>query len=156
MNDAPPAKSPPLSKIVPGPPDLRHYPTHQLIAWQPRGTLDDRLLDAIAEWLCAIEKVSLPFKRYIDFSQLTDISLRTRHVLDFARQRADEFRGIHPVRSAIFAADWVAFGIASLYETLMANTPIRVRAFRDRLGAAEWLEVPAEILNLDDQPAARP
>ena len=141
---------------MPGPPDLRHYPAHQLVAWQPQGTLDDRLLDAIAEWLCAIEKASLPFKRYVDFSRLSDISLRTRHVLDFARKRAEDFRGVHPVRSAIFAEDWVGFGIAGLYETLMANTPIRVRAFRDRLGAAEWLEVPVEILKLADQPNARP
>ena len=150
------AHSRPQSKILPGPADLRHYPAHHLVAWQPRGVLDDRLLDDIAEWLVAIEKVSLPFKRYIDLSQLTNISLRTRHVLDFARKRAEQFRGTKPVQSAVFSDDWVGYGIATLYESLMANTLIKVRAFRDRLGAAEWLEVPAAILNLDDRPAERP
>ena len=153
MNDTP---TRPLSKIIPGPSELRHYPANQLVAWRPKGVLDDRLLDDIAKWLSTIEKVSLPFKRYIDFTQLTVISLRTRHVLDFARKRAEEFRGVHPVRCAIFSEDLVGFGIANLYENLMANTPIQVRAFRDRLGAAEWLGVPEEILSLDDQPAVRP
>jgi hypothetical protein len=34
---------------------MRHYPAHDLLAWQPQGVLDDRLLDEIWEWLSAIE-----------------------------------------------------------------------------------------------------
>src|SRR5580765_7931890 len=93
----------PASRIIPGPADLRHYPAHNLVAWQPQGVLDDRLLDEIGEWLCAIEKASAPFKRYIDLSRLTGISVRTRHVFDFAQKRADQFAGITPVRSALFS-----------------------------------------------------
>jgi hypothetical protein len=43
--------------------------------------------------------------------------------------------------------------MARLYEELMAETPIDVRAFRDRAQAAVWLGVPAEILKLEDNPA---
>jgi len=39
-----------------------------------------------------------------------------------------------------------------LYESLMENTQIRARAFRDREGAAKWLEIPVEVLMLKDQP----
>ena len=143
----------PESKIIPGPSYLRHYAAHNLVVWRPEGILDDALLDAIAEWIVTIEKVSLPFKRFIDFSRLTIISVRTRHVFDFAQKRAEQFTGIAPVRTALFSDDWVAFGIARLYESLMEGTPIEARAFRDRHGAAAWLSVPENILIADDNPA---
>lgn len=139
-----------VSKNLPGPPFLRHYPAHQLVAWQPQGTLDDLLLDQIAEWLVAIEKAALPFKRFVDLSQLTKVAVRTRHLFEFARKRA----GVEPVRAALFCEDWVGFGIACLYESLMKDTLIKVRTFRDRARAAEWLGVPVEILMLKDEPPA--
>jgi hypothetical protein len=142
----------PASRIMPGPADLRQYPAHNLVAWQPQGVLDDQLLDEIGEWLCAIEKASAPFKRFVDFSRLTNVAVRTKHVFKFARKRAEQFAGVPPVKSALFSDDWVSFGIALLYESLMKETPIEAQAFRDRAKAAVWLGVPAEILKLEDKP----
>src|SRR6478736_701409 len=142
----------PASKIIPGPADLLHYPAHNLVAWQPQGVLDDQLLDEIGEWLCHIEKASAPFKRFVDFSRLTSVAVRTKHVFAFARKRAKQFAGVTPVKSALFSDDWVSFGIALLYESLMKETPIEAQAFRDRAKAAVWLGVPAEILKLEDKP----
>jgi len=141
-----------ISKALSGPPFLRHYPAHRLVAWQPQDTLDDLMLDQIAEWLVDIERVSLPFKRFVDFSQLTTIAVRIRHVFEFARKRTEQFTGVEPVRTALFCDDWVGFGIARLYESLMENTPIEARAFRDLPSAAEWLGIPAEVLTLKDEP----
>ena len=146
------SESLPASRIMPGPADLRHYPAHDLVAWQPQGVLDDQLLDEIGEWLCDIEKVSAPLKRFVDLSRLTSVAVRTKHVFAFARKRAEQFAGITPVKSALFSEDWVGFGIARLYESLMKETPIDARAFRDRANAAVWLDVPAEILKLEDKP----
>jgi hypothetical protein len=143
----------PASRIVPEMAHLRHYPAHDLVAWQPQGVLDDHLLDEIGEWLCNIEKVSAPEKRFVDFSRLTEVAVRTSHVFAFARKRAEQFAGVTPVKSALFSEDWVGFGIALLYENLMKETPIDARAFRDRATAAVWLGVPAEILKLEDKPA---
>jgi hypothetical protein len=143
-----------ISKALPGPPFLRYYPVHRLVAWQPHGTLDDFILDQIAEWLVDIEKASLPFKRFIDLSQLTAVAVRTRHVFEFARKRAEQFTGIEPVRTALFCEDWVGFGIALLYESLMKNTLIEARAFRDLARAADWLSVPIHVLTLKDEPAS--
>jgi len=140
-------------RIIPGPADLRQYPAHDLVAWQPQGVLDDHLLDEIGEWLCNIEKVSAPVKRFVDFSRLTEVAVRTSHVFEFARKRAEQFAGVTPVKSALFSEDWVGFGIARMYESLMKGTPIDARAFRDRVTAAIWLDVPAEILKLEDTPA---
>jgi len=131
---------------------LRQYPAHNLVAWQPQGVLDDQLLDEIGEWLCDIEKASAPLKRFVDFSRLTEVAVRTNHVFAFARKRAEQFAGLTPVKSALFSEDWVCFGIALLYQTLMRETPIDARAFRDRVTAAVWLDVPAEILKLEDKP----
>ena len=39
----------------------------------------------------------------------------------------------------------LSVGIALLYESLMENTPIQARAFRELAKAAEWLNVPVEI-----------
>ena len=140
----------PASRIIPEPAHLRQYPAHDLIAWQPQGVLDDDLLDEIGEWLCAIEKASAPFKRFVDFSRLTSVAVRTKHVFNLARKRAEQVGGGTPVKSALFSEDWVGFGIALLYESLMKQTSLDARAFRDRATAAIWLGVPAEILKLDE------
>src|SRR6185312_12047378 len=142
----------PASRILPGPAHLWQYPAHNLVAWQPQGVLDDRLLDEIGEWLCAIEETSPPSKRFVDLSRLTMVAVRTSHVFKFAKKRAERFAGVTPVKSALFSEDWVGFGIARLYESLMKETPIEARAFRDRANAAVWLDVPAQILKLEDKP----
>jgi hypothetical protein len=125
------------------------------VAWQPQGVLDDDLLDEIGEWLCATEEASAPFKRFVDFSRLTRVAVRTKHAFNFARKRAEQFAGVTPVKSALFSEDWVRFGIALLYESLMKETSIDARAFRDRASAAVWLGVPAEVLKLEDRPGPR-
>jgi len=142
-----------ISRSVPGPDFLRYYPAHRLMTWQPQGTLDDLMIDQIAEWLVDIERASLPFKRFVDLSQLTTVAVRTRHVFKVARRRAEQFTGVEPVRTALFSGDWVAFGIALLYESLMENTLIEARAFRDLATAAEWLAIPIDVLTLKDEPA---
>jgi hypothetical protein len=139
----------PASAIIPEPAHLWQYPAHDLIAWQPQGVLDDRLLDEIAEWLCAVEEKLVLSKRFVDLSQLTMVAVRTSHVFRFARKRAEQFAGVTPVKSALFSEDWVGFGIARLYESLMKETLIEARAFRDRSTAAVWLGVPAEIVKLE-------
>jgi len=142
-----------ISTSLPGPDFLRYYPAYRLIAWQPQGTLDDLMLDQIADWLVDIEKVFPPFKRFIDFSQLTYVAVRTSHVFKVARRRAQQFAGVWPVRTALFSDEWVAFGIASTYESLMKDTLIEARAFRYLATAADWLAVPVDVLTLKDKPA---
>ena len=144
----------PASTVVPEPAHLWQYPAHDLVAWQPQGVLDDQLLDEIGEWLCHIEKVLVPFNRFVDLSRLTMVAVRTSHVFEVARKRAEQFAGVTPVKSALFSEDWIGFGIACMYEGLMKETAmIDARAFRDRAEAAAWLGVPAEDLKLEDVPA---
>ncbi len=147
------AESLPASRIMPRPADLRHHPDHNLVGWQPQGVLDDDLLEEIGEWLCHIEKAAVPFNRFVDFSRLTSVAVRTKQVFAFAQKRAEQYAGLTRVKSALFSEDWVGFGIALLYENLMKGTPIDARAFLDLETAAAWLGVPAKILKLADKPA---
>jgi len=127
----------PVPRVLPGPAHLWQYPAHDLVAWQPQGVLDDDLLDEIGEWLCTFEEASAaPIKRFVDFSRLTTVGVRTNHLFEFARKRAEQFAGITPVKSALFSKDWVGFGIARMYEDLMKGTPIDARAFRHRVTTA--------------------
>ena len=144
-----------FSKPLPGPDFLRYHPDHRLIAWQPQGTLDDLMLNEIADWLVDIEKPSLPFrqsKRFIDFSRLTAVAVRPGHVFKVARRRAQQFTGVEPVRTALFSDDLVTLAIARLYESLMEDTLIEARAFYDLARAAEWLAIPVDVLTLKDWP----
>src|SRR5262249_60596413 len=97
-------------------------------------------------------KAAGPVQRLVGFSRLTTVDIRTRHLFDFARKRAELFAGVAPVRTALFCEDWVGYGIACMYESLMETTPIEAGAFRDLAGAAEWLGVPVEGFTLKDQP----
>src|SRR6476620_7035415 len=135
-----------ISTSLPGPEFLRYYPAYRLIVWQPQGTLDDLMLDQIADWLVDIEKVFPPFKRFIDFSQLTTVAVRPGHVFKVARRRAQQFAGVEPVRTALFSDDLVTLAIARLYESLMEGTLIEARAFSDLASAADWLAIPVDVL----------
>ena len=90
---------------------------------------------------------------FFDFSQLTTVAVRGRHVFEFARKRAEQFTGVEPVRTALFSDTWAAFGIACFYESLLENTLIEARAFRDLAEAAELLAIPVDVLTLKDEPA---
>lgn len=149
---APSTRMPPASQHLAGPPFLRYYREYNVVAWQPHGTLDDLVLDQIAEWIVTIEKVSPPFKRFIDLTQLTAVAVRTRHIFEFARKRAQQFTAAEPVHTAIFCDEWVGYGIACLYEALMQNTLIHARAFHDLVSAAQWLDAPVDVLMLKDKP----
>ena len=142
------------SKARQDPPHLRYHPAHRLVAWQPHGVLDDSLLDEIVAWVVVAENTSpLPFNRFVDLTCLTRISVQIGHVFSIARKRREDFKGLAPVRAAFFSDKVVGFGVARLYETLMENSHLEARAFRDRASAAEWLAVPVEILNFKDEPA---
>jgi len=105
------------------------------------------MLDKIAEWLVAVEKGFIPLKRFIDFTHLTAVAITTDRLFEFPLERVGQFPGTAPVRSALFCDEWVGFGVARLYEAVMA------RAFQDLAKAAEWLAIPVEVLTLKDEPA---
>src|SRR5213594_103334 len=117
----------------------RYYPEWRLLTWHPRGLFDDALADKIIGLIGSEERVEqVPFHRYTDFSKLTHIRLKIGHVFDVVKQRSAVREA---VKSAFFADTIVGFGMARMYEALMEEATIQVRAFRDRAAVAEWLGV---------------
>jgi hypothetical protein len=137
---------PHLSDILSGFPHTRWHPEVRLLTWHPQGVLDDELADRILEFVELEEHVADgPFHRYADLNGLTHIRLKFGHSFQIAERRRSGYAG-QPVKSAFFC-DWIiGFGMARLYEELMRDAPIDVRAFRQREEAAQWLDVPVDIL----------
>src|SRR5262249_24800911 len=85
-----------------------------------------------------------PFDRYVDLSGLTHVQLEAGHVFDIAKRR---HRAMERVKSAFWTDNIVTKSLAYMFETFMASATIKVRAFTKQQDAAEWLEVPIEILS---------
>ena len=124
-------------------PNTRFYPEARLLVWRPTGVFDDTLADLVVTFLEAEERTAPPFHRYTDFGGLTTVQLRVGHTFAIAERRK---RVRQQVKSVFFADRTVSLGVARMYETLMEDAIIEVRAFRERQAAADWLDVPLELL----------
>jgi hypothetical protein len=126
-------------------PGTRYYPKFHLTTWHPMGILDQALAEKVIEFVEREEYLQdAPFDRYIDLSGFTEIRIRPNHIIDIARRRQIVRQ---PVKSAFFADNAIGLAIAQVYERLMEGAAmITVRAFNNPDFAAEWLEVPVQIL----------
>jgi hypothetical protein len=125
----------------------RFLPDHKLITWYPTGVLDLEMASMIIHFIGFQEKIlDDPFDRFADWSRLTDVQLNFVEVTDCATLRREAYADGPPVRSAFFATNPVAFGIARMFATLMEPSPIDVQVFCQIEAAAEWLQVPVVAL----------
>ena len=140
----------PVEYILKGFPGTRYYPRFKLSTWHPRGILDEALGEKIIAFIQWEEYIQdAPFDRYTDLSSVTEIRARVEHIIETARRRCFV---AEPVKSALFGDKPAILEVAQIYERLMQDAiMIQVRTFSDRKAAAEWLEVPPEIL---EPPAA--
>jgi hypothetical protein len=116
----------------------------RLATWHPIGVLTDAVADQIIEFIEMQEHDQDElFDRDTDFSRLTKIRLKVKHIFDIARRRR---HAREPVNSAFFADQPITFSIAKMYEGLMERAIITVRVFEKREAAADWLGVPLQIL----------
>jgi hypothetical protein len=125
-----------------------YYPKWHLLQWYPRGVLNEAFADQILQFVEMEELIQdAPFDRFTDFGGLSDVRLSMSHLFQTARSRRVVKQ---PAKSAFFAKTPASFSIAEMYERHMSYAMIQVRAFHDRAAAAEWLEVPLEILQPPD------
>jgi hypothetical protein len=125
-------------------PSTWYHPKLKLLTWHPRGVLNDAFADQIVEFMEMEERIQeAPFDRYIDLSGLTHIKLKIAHIFKIARRRRQVKQ---PVKSAFFADTLISFAVAQMYERLMENSMIEVRAFSQQDRAAKWLDVSQKTL----------
>jgi hypothetical protein len=121
-----------------------YFPRWKLIAWFPIGALDETFLHQAIDFLELEESMQeAPFDRYADLNGLSDLRLSMNTVFTAARRR----RWVRqPAKGAIFASNPLTLDVVRMYERLMDGAMVEVRAFEQRSAAAEWLEVPEEML----------
>jgi hypothetical protein len=78
---------------------------HRLGICRPRGIIDEYFAFQLLNFLLALEEVSQPFDRLPDLTLVTDITLTTREIQQYADARRQATAHRPPFRSAIIAAD---------------------------------------------------
>ena len=120
---------------------------YNLEAWYPEGVLDGPKAIAMANFISYAELISeLPFDRFLDLSRLDVIDISLIEIADVAATRRAMYDGGLPVKSAILASSQPAHAVARMFAELMKPSSIKVQAFRTIGDAAEWLNVPVDVL----------
>jgi hypothetical protein len=122
-------------------------PAHRLAICRPVGTLDAEVAKQLLTfWLALEDKNPEPFNRLLDLTGIDEIRLTGPEIYEFARERRSAVAGRAPSRSAVIATHPLARGTASIYETLMEGSKIDVQICSNASEAAEFLNVPKEIV----------
>jgi hypothetical protein len=129
------------------PPELEFHQDIRLLIYRPRGLIDEA---AISKVVGAIEDLEAatqePFNRFSDTSEAHDVELNFKYVIHVSLHRRLAHAGRAPVNSAILATEPTLVHYARLLVLLTEGSSIKVRVFREREDAAQWLGVPLELL----------
>jgi hypothetical protein len=114
-----------------------------------KGILDAEMSERIVG-LVEIKEEALEtgFNRFCDLTRLEGILLSSAEVSALAdRRSAFNPNDVH-VKSAFWATNPLALGIACMYEQLLHSPRIEVRVFTELAAAAEWLGVKPDALKI--------
>jgi hypothetical protein len=129
--------------------DTRFHPQHKLMTWYPQGILDYAMASRTIEFLTFQEHVlDEPFNRFSDWSQVAEVHINLKQINEFAERRCKTYGAGPVVKSAFLAPTFAAGVVAQMFAQLMRTSPIKVKAFSELQGAAEWLGVPIEALQV--------
>jgi hypothetical protein len=129
------------------PPDVEFHDDARLIVWRPRGLLNRATLNKIISVLGELEtRLKEPFNRFTDTVAADAVDLNFEYMIRVSLYRRSFYAGRPPVKSAILATDATAIHYGRLHALLTQGSPIKVRVFQDRTEAAQWLDVPVELL----------
>jgi hypothetical protein len=129
------------------PPDVEFHEVFRLVVWRPRGLLNNNAVGRIISVLGELETtLKEPFDRFADTVAADAVDLNFEYIIRVSLYRRAFYGKRPPIRSAIFATDPAALHYASLHAVVTQGSPIKVRVFHDRQKAAQWLNVPIELL----------
>jgi hypothetical protein len=129
------------------PPEVQFYDDIRLLVYRPRGLIDEGKIDKVVRVIEDIEsKTKEPFNRFSDASETHEVEFNFRYVVHVALHRRLTYAGRAPVKSAILVTDSTIVHYARLLALLTEGSSIKVKVFRKREEAAQWLGVPLELL----------
>jgi hypothetical protein len=128
------------------PPDVLFHHDLRLMVWRPRGTVNEKAINKILEFMGKKETASHePFNRFTDASLVESVDLNFRYIFHVSLFRRLSYVG-WPVKSAILVTREELLHYSKLHQILTQGSPIRVRIFQERADAAKWLGVSLETL----------
>ena len=131
------------------PPDVEFHDDIRLLIYRPRGVIDEAAVQRVVDVLEDLEeKLRRPFNRFSDTLGADEVELNFKYVIQVSLCRRLSYAGHPPVKSAILATDATMIHYARLHALLTQGSPINVRVFKDRQGAANWLGLPIERLEM--------
>jgi hypothetical protein len=132
------------------PPDVEFYEDIRLVVWRPRGLLNSAALSKIITVTGELETMlKEPFNRFVDTLKADAVDFNFEHIVRVSLYRRSVYAGRPPVKTAILATDAAAVHYGRLHSLLTQGSPIKVRVFQDRKVAAQWLDVPVDLLTFD-------
>jgi hypothetical protein len=130
------------------PPDIEFHEDIRLLIYKPRGLLNKASVNKIVNVIENLEaKLQEPFNRFFDTLGHDEVELNFRYVIQISVHRVLSYGDRPPVQSAILATNSTIAHYCQLHAIITEDSPITVRIFREREGAAEWLGVPLERLS---------
>jgi hypothetical protein len=128
------------------PPDVLFHHDLRLMVWRPRGTVNEKAINKILEFMGKKETASHePFNRFTDASLVESVDLNFRYIFHVSLFRRLSYVG-WPVKSAILVTREELLHYSKLHQILTQGSPIQVRIFQERADAAKWLGVSLETL----------
>jgi len=128
------------------PPDVLFHHDLRLMVWRPRGTVNEKAINKILEFIGKKETASHePFNRFTDASLVESVDLNFRYIFHVSLFRRLSYVG-WPVKSAILVTREELLHYSKLHQILTQGSPIQVRIFQERADAAKWLGISLETL----------
>ena len=134
-------------------PDIEFHQDIRLLIYRPKGVINEAEINRVIGVIEGIEAASQePFNRFSDTSDTHEVELNFRYVIQASLHRRLTHKGRAPVKSAILATDSTIIRCSRLLALLTEGSSISVRVLQDRKDAAQWLDVPLEIVHSQAPP----
>jgi hypothetical protein len=129
------------------PPEIQFHEDIRLLIYRPHGLIDEAAINKVTSVIEELEAAKQePFNRFSDTSNTHEVELNFKYVIRVSLHLRLSHKGRAPVKSAILATDSTVVHYARLLALLTQGSSIAVRVFENRKEAAQWLDVPLELL----------
>ena len=130
-------------------PGIEFHEDVRLLIYKPHGLINEAAMNKVIAVIEDLEaKLKEPFNRFSDTLAADEVELNFKYIIEASLHRRLSYAGHPPVKSAILATDSTMIHYMRLHAILTQGSPINVRVFQDRQGAADWLGVPVERLSV--------
>jgi hypothetical protein len=133
------------------PPDVEFHEDISLLIHRPRGLLNRAAINKIISVLGELEfTLKKPFNRFLDTVAADAVDLNLEYIRRVSLYRRRSYGNRPPIKTAILATDSTVAEYGRLHASLTQGSPINVRVFQERKEAAQWLDVPVELLAVQE------